>query len=110
MNENPGPESPVGLKALVELKAAVYATLSAKDDLLEIATPFGEVIIPYSRIANAAKDMNGRLNLGVAGGATVSLDVINPSDRDALFVLLQQKIMKPGGRSTSSSWAVDGDG
>ncbi len=110
MNENPGPESPVRLKALFELKAAVYASLSANDDLLEITTPFGEVSIPCSRIADAAMDVNGDLKLGVAGGATVSLDVTDPSDRDALFVLLQQKIMKPGGRPISSSWPVDGDG
>jgi len=102
MNESPGPEVPLRLKALAELEAAVYVSLSAKDDLLEIATPFGEVIIPYSRIANVAKDVNGGLRLGVAGGATVSLDVSNPSDRDALFVLLQQKIMKPAGHPTSS--------
>jgi hypothetical protein len=102
MNESPGPEVPLRLKALAELEAAVYASLSAKDDLLDITTPFGEVVIPYSRIANAAKDVNGGLRLRVAGGATVSLDVSNPSDRDALFVLLQQKIMMPGGHPTSS--------
>ena len=102
MNESPGPEVPLRLKALAELEAAVYVSLSAKDDLLEMATPFGEVIIPYSRIASVAKDVNGGLRLGVAGGATVSLDVSNPSDRDALFVLLQQKIMKPASHPTSS--------
>ncbi len=102
MNESPGLEVPLRLKALAELKAAVYVSLSAKDDLLEITTPFSEVSIPYSRIADAAKDVNGGLKLGMAGGTTVSLDVSNPSDRDALFVLLQQKIMKPGGHPTSS--------
>ena len=103
MNENPGPELPVRLKALAELEVAVYVSLSAKDDLLEIAAPFGEVIIPYSRIADATKDVTGAIRLDVAGGATISLDVRNPSDRDALFVLLQQKIVKSGSHPPSST-------
>ncbi len=103
MNENPGPESPARLKALVGLAVAVYASLSAKDDLLEIAAPFGVVIVPYCRIANVTKDVNGAITLDVAGGATISLDVVNASYRDTLFVSLQQKIMKPGGHRTSST-------
>ncbi len=102
MNENPGPESPVRLKALVGLPVAVYASLSAKDDLLEIAAPFGEVIVPYCRIANVTKDVNGAIRLDVAGGVTISLDVVNASYRDTVFVLLQQKIMKPADNPTSS--------
>ncbi len=110
MKESPGPELPVQLKVLVELDVAVYASLSAKEDLLEIATPFGEIIIPYSRIVDATKDLYSGIRLDVAGGATVSLDVTKLSDRDTLFVLLQQKIVKSDSRPTSSSWAVDGDG
>ncbi len=101
MNENPGTEEPIRLKALAELEAAVYVSLSAKGDLLEIAAPFGEIIVPYCRIANVTKDVNGVIKLGVAGGITISLDVVNPSYRDTVFVLLQQKIMKPAGHPTS---------
>lgn len=101
MNESPGPEVPLRLKALAELEAAVYVSLSAKDDLLEIAAPFGEVIVPYSRIANVTKDVNCAIRLDVAGGATISLDVVNPSYRATFFALLQQKIMKLAGHPTS---------
>ena len=103
MNENPGPKVPLRLKALVELDAAVYVSLSAQDDLLEITAPFGEVIVPYCRIAKATKDVNGVIRLDVAGGVTISLDVVNASYRDTVFVLLQQKMMKPGGRPTSAT-------
>ena len=103
MNENPGPDLPVRLKALAGLPVAVYASLSAKDDLLEIAAPFGEVFVPYCRIANVTKDVNGAIRLDVAGGVTISLDIVTASYRDALFVLLQQKIVKFGSHPPSST-------
>ena len=102
MNESPGPEVPLRLKVLVGLPVAVYASLSAKDDLLEIDAPFGEVIVPYCRIANVTKDVNDVIRLDVAGGVTISLDVVNASYRDTVFVLLQQKIVKSGSHPTSS--------
>ncbi len=102
MNENPGSTSPARLMALVGLPLTVYANLSVKDDLLEIAVPFGEIILTYCRIADVTKDVYGTIRLDVVGGATVSLDVSGTSDRDTLFVLLQQKIMKPAGDPTSS--------
>ena len=110
MNESPGSASPAQLMALVGLPLTVYANLSVKDTLLEIVVPFGKVILSYSRIAHVTKDVYGTIRLDVVGGATVSLGVISASDRDALFVLLQQKIMKHGGRPISFSWAVEGDG
>ena len=102
MNDVLGRDSPVRLKALVGLPVAVYASVLAKDDMLEIVAPFGEVIVPYGRIAKATKDVNGVISLDMAGGVTITLEVITPSYRDTVFVLLQQKIMKPGGNPTSS--------
>lgn len=101
MNETPGSESPVRMKALVGLPMAVHASFSAKDDLLEIAAPFGELIVPYCRILNVSKDVNGVIRLDVAGGVTISLDVVIASYRETVYFLLLQKIVKSGSHPPS---------
>lgn len=99
MSEDTGSEWPTRLEALVQLRATVYVDCSAGEDALEIRAPFGDVVIPYVCIGEVTKEATGEIRLDAAGGTTVLLDIIDSPDGNAVFALLQQKMMKnPGER------------
>lgn len=85
-------ELPVKLDVLMGLEATVYVSLSAREDSLQISAPFGEISIPYTRIAEVTGDATGGIRLDAAGGTTVLLDVNHFANSAALLALLQEKV------------------
>ena len=90
MTEDPAHASAVKLAAMLQIEALVYVTVSIREDVLEVAGPFGQLTIPYARMAEVALDPAGEIRLNVQG-ATVRLYIGTVLERNALFALLQEK-------------------
>ena len=94
MNEAHRPASPLQLegRTLLEMKASGHVSVSVADEGLQIQAPFGNLVIPYSRIDKATQDATSGIKLDAAGARVWLLDIGHFPTRTAFFALLQERV------------------